>query len=218
MALHPVHMTPELYDYCKQVGFREHPALAAIRETNQAMPQKQMAAMQEVGQLLSMMVMITQAKRVLEIGTFTGYSTLSMALSLPEDGQVITCDKDAEIAAIAEEHWERAEMRDKITIMTQEAATTLQKLCNVNATFDLVFIDADKRSYDTYYEQSLRLMKSGGLMLIDNTLWQGKVADPNTDDKRAQALQAFNQKVFEDDRVDMLLLPMSDGVTLIRKR
>ena len=163
---------------------------------------------------MAFLVQILDAKRVLELGTFTGYSALAMALALPEGGHLTTCDKQEITATLAQDYWKEAGVAEKITLLLGEASETIQSL--EKESFDLIFIDANKRAYDDYYEHCLTLVRPGGLIALDNTLRHGEVihADPQ---KQAQAIKAINAKIHQDPRVSMIMLPMSDGVTLVRR-
>ncbi|WP_437983985.1 O-methyltransferase [Sorangium sp. So ce117] len=167
------------------------------------------------GSLLRMLVALMQARRVLEIGTFTGYSALSMAEALPPDGELITCDRDPEVARIARSFFDRSEHGGKIRIALGDALATLRAM-PASPAFDLVFIDADKERYPAYYEEALPRLRRGGLIVADNTLWSGEVLAPESVDGRAIA--AFNDLVFRDPRVEKVMLTVRDGVTLARKR
>lgn len=165
-----------------------------------------------VGQLLKMIVQISGAKRILEIGTFTGYSALKMAEALPEDGELITLEMNLRYQKIAEDHFREFDIHKKIKLIKGNAQTSIEKL---EGHFDLIFLDADKLRYQFYFEKSLELLKSGGLIIADNVLWDGTVLNP--DDPKSQSLADFNQSVAEDSRVEQVLLPIRDGVTIIRK-
>jgi predicted O-methyltransferase YrrM len=175
-------------------------------------PQPMVTAL--AGQFLAMLVQLTGAKRILEIGTFTGYSSAWMALHLPEDGHITTLDRDPRTVALAQQYWEKADVAHKITSVIGDAKEILGTL---DGPFDLIFIDADKRAYDFYYEKALALVKTGGLIIIDNTLWDGEVAQDPRPNKQAEALHALNQKIHADSRVDMCLTNVGDGMTLVRK-
>jgi predicted O-methyltransferase YrrM len=169
----------------------------------------------EQGQFMALLLKLMQARRVLEIGTYTGYSALVMAESLPQEGRVVTLDRNESTAEIAREFWEKAGVSDKIELRLGPARESLKDL---TGPFDLVFIDADKTNYGLYYEHALKLIEPGGLIVLDNMLWGGQVANPQTDDPDTLALQALNQKIRDDERVDLSLLPVADGITLARKR
>jgi predicted O-methyltransferase YrrM len=213
-------LNAQLYDYLCAVSWRESDVLTQLRHVTAQLPAPQMQIAPEQGQLMALLVNLMGAKRTLEIGVFTGYSTLVVALALPPDGQVIACDVSEEYTAIAREHWQRAGVAHKIDLRIAPALETLDHLLATGEVgqLDFVFIDADKRGYDAYYERSLQLLRPGGLIAIDNTLWSGKVADPTVLDPQTQALRDLNQKLHRDDRIDLSLVPIGDGMTLARKR
>jgi predicted O-methyltransferase YrrM len=174
----------------------------------------------EQGQFMALLVQLMGAKKTLEIGVFTGYSALAVALALPVDGKVIACDISEEYTAIAKDFWGRAGVSEKIDLRIAPALETLEKLIAEGETgsFDLAFIDADKRSYENYYERALTLLRPGGLILIDNVLWSGKVTDPTITDKQTQAIREFNQKIHQDSRISLSVMAIADGLTLALKR
>jgi caffeoyl-CoA O-methyltransferase len=169
---------------------------------------------------MALLAELVGARRVLEVGTFTGYSALVVALALPADGLIITCDVDEEMTAIARLYWAEAGVADKIDLRLGPAVDTLDALLSDGGagTFDFAFVDADKKNYDAYYERGLALLRQGGLMVIDNVLWSGAVADPERQDTDTNAIRALNAKLHGDQRVSLSLLPVSDGITLARKR
>jgi caffeoyl-CoA O-methyltransferase len=174
----------------------------------------------EQGQFMALLAELVGARRVLEVGIFTGYSALVVALALPTDGRIITCDVDEEMTAIARRYWAEGGVADKIDLRLGPAVDTLDALLSDGGadTFDFAFVDADKENYDAYYERALALLRQGGLMVIDNVLWSGAVADPNQKDADTNAIRALNAKLHGDQRVSLSLLPVSDGITLARKR
>jgi caffeoyl-CoA O-methyltransferase len=169
---------------------------------------------------MGFLVELTEARRCLEVGTFTGYSALAVALALPPDGRVVTCDIDEETTAVARRYWAEAGVADKIELRLGAARATLEQMIGGGEAggFDFAFIDADKENYGVYYEQTLALLRPGGLMLIDNVLWSGAVADPARDDSDTVAIRALNQTLRDDPRVSLSLLPIGDGLSLARKR
>lgn len=218
MSLNSVALTPDLMAYVERFGFREHPILKKLREGNQTLENRGYQINPEVAHLLGFLVTLMGIRRILEIGTFTGYSTLTMALSLPDSGSLMTLDKDPNTTAIAEGYWKEAGVGNKIVLKLGNAHDTLEQLVRIESRFDMAFIDANKRQYDAYYEQCLTLLNPGGLIAIDNTLWKGGVAHADAKNKQTQALQSLNKKLHGDNRVDMVLLPFGDGLTLLRKR
>ena len=210
---------PALYDYALAQTLREHPEQAALRQATASHPHAMMQIAPEQGQFMALLAKSIGARRAIEIGVFTGYSALSVALALPADGRLVACDISDENVKIGVPFWQRAGVADRIDLRIAPAADTLRAMLAAGEAgqHDFVFIDADKSSYDTYYELALALLRPGGLVVIDNTLWGGAVARP-ADSADTRALQALNAKVHHDERVDMGLLPFSDGVTLARKR
>ncbi len=208
-----------LYDYVLAHSLREHPEQAALREATRSHPRAGMQIAPEQGQFMAMLARLMGARRAIEIGVFTGYSALSVALALPEDGRLLACDISDEYTQIGIPFWQRAGVAHKIDLRIAPAARTLQACLDAGEAglHDFAFIDADKTGYDTYYELVLQLLRPGGLVVVDNTLWGGAVARP-ADGEDTRALQALNAKIHADPRVDMVLLPFSDGVTLARKR
>jgi predicted O-methyltransferase YrrM len=169
----------------------------------------------EQGQFLQLLVKLTGARRCLEIGTFTGYSALAMALALPRDGKIVCCDLSADWTAIARRYWKRARVEKKIDLRLGPALATLKGL---RGRFDIAFIDADKANYQRYYERCLKLLRRGGLILIDNTLWYGRVIDRRDRSIDTRAIRAFNRRLHRDRRVELSLVPIGDGLTLALKR
>ncbi|GAB4467310.1 MAG: class I SAM-dependent methyltransferase [Burkholderiaceae bacterium] len=208
-----------LYDYVLAHSLREHPALAALREATSTHPRASMQIAPEQGQLMALLVKLIGARRTIEVGVFTGYSALAVALALPDDGHVLACDVSEEYTKVAREYWQRAQVAHKIELVLAPAAQTLAARIDAgeSGTYDFAFIDADKTGYDGYYERCLRLVRAGGLIAIDNVLWHGAVARP-ADSEDTRALQAFNAKLHRDDRIDLALVPIGDGLSLARKR
>jgi len=216
MSNRTINMTDEVVDYVRRVGVREHPALARLREETAGMPMAQMQIAPEQGAFMAMLVQLIGARRILEIGTFTGYSSTAMALVLPADGRILCCDVSREWTDVAQRAWTEAGVRDRVELRLAPATQTLAELDNDS--FDLAFIDADKTGYDAYYEGCLRVVRPGGLILIDNTLQDGRVADASADDDNVRAIRALNDKIADDERVDSVLLPLADGLTMARVR
>lgn len=220
MSNQTLNLSDELYRYLCAVSLREPEVLQQLRQETASHPMSQMQIAPEQGQLMALLVQLMGAKRTLEIGVFTGYSALAVALALPDDGQMIACDVSEEYTAIARRYWQQAGVAHKIDLRLAPALDTLDQLLTdgYGESFDFAFIDADKSNYDHYYERSLQLVRSGGLIAIDNVLWSGRVADTKTEDNRTRKIQALNQKIHQDSRVTLSLVPIADGVTLVLKR
>lgn len=215
-----LNMGDRLYDYLLSVSLREPEVLLKLREETARHPMSQMQIAPEQGQFMALLVQLMGATKTLEVGVFTGYSALSVALALPESGQVVACDVSEEFTAIARRYWEMAGVTNKIDLRIAPAVETLDQLLAEGQaeTFDFAFIDADKSNYGTYYEQALQLVRPGGLILIDNVLWSGRVADGQVQDTRTEAIRAFNRKLHEDQRVTLSMVAIADGLTLALKR
>jgi caffeoyl-CoA O-methyltransferase len=213
-------LTDSLYDYILAHSVREPPLLARLREVTAALPDSNMQISPEQGQFLALLVKLIGARRCIEVGTYTGYSSLAVALALPADGKLVACDINSTTTAIARQFWREAGVESRIELRLQSALKSLDELLAAGgaALFDFAFIDADKTSYRAYYEKLLVLMRPGGLIAVDNTLWSGRVADPIDMDADTAALRAFNDHVHGDRRVDLSLIPVGDGLTLLRKR
>jgi predicted O-methyltransferase YrrM len=216
MSTRTINLTDEVIDYVHRFGVREHPVLAALRERTAPMPQANMQIGPDQGALMALLVRLMGARRILEIGTFTGYSSTAMALALPADGRITCCDVSREWTDIARQAWADAGVADRVELILARATETIAALDD--DTFDLAFIDADKPNYDAYYEGCLRVVRPGGLILIDNVLWSGEVADPSADSDNVRAIRALNEKIAADERVDHVLIPLADGLTMARVR
>ncbi len=216
----PTPMTDRLYEYVLSVGPPEPDAFRALRAETAQLPECEWQIAPEQGPFLAMLVQLTGARRCLEIGTFTGYSAAWVAAALPPDGTLTCCEFVAAYAAVAAKHLTAMGLRAKVDLNVAPAADTLARLIaeGRSGTFDYAFIDADKGRYDLYYERSLELVRRGGLIAIDNTLWDGKVADPAVTDPDTLAIRALNEKLRGDGRVSLSVLPFADGLTLARKR
>ena len=219
MSDRTLNLDDALYQYLLEVSLREHPVLAKLRALTHQHPLARMQISPEQGQFMALLVKLIAARRTLEIGVFTGYSALAVALALPQDGCIVACDVSREYTDVARTYWEKAGVAAKIDLRLAPAVDTLDGLIAAGhaGRFDFAFIDADKTSYDAYYERCLTLLRQGGLIAIDNVLWGGRVAHPAEDDDTA-AIQALNRKLHGDARIDLSLLPISDGLTLARKR
>ena len=220
MANRSIAMTDALYDYLIATTLREPPLLAELRRETAPLPMAMMQIAPEQGQLMALLVELIGARRAIEVGTFTGYSALCVALAMPPDGRVIACDISEEYAAIARRYWARAGVAGRIDLRLAPALHTLDGLIaeGRHDSFDFAFIDADKPNYGGYYERILALLRPGGLLLVDNVLWGGSVADPAKTDCDTQAIRALNARARADERVTISLVPIGDGVLLVRKR
>ncbi len=212
MSNRTLNLTDDLVDYVQRLGVREHPALVALREETAALPERNMQIAPEQGAFMALLVRAMGARRIIEIGTFTGYSSTAMALALPSDGTMLCCDVSEEWTAIAHRTWKAAGVAQLVELRIAPAVDTLSTLGP--DTFDLAFIDADKPSYDAYYEGCLRVVRPGGLILIDNVLQGGRVVEDGADDESVRAIRALNEKILGDERVDPVLLPLADGLTM----
>ncbi len=217
MTIEPLLLTANLYEYFKAVGYRESAHLQEIREHVATFPEGHMQTGPEVVQLIAFFIRLTQAKHILELGTFGGYSAVGMAEALPKDGKIITCDNDPETSQVAQEFWEKFGYGHQIELRLGKALETLDQLAAEGKVFDLVYIDADKQPYDQYYEYSLRLLKPRGIIVLDNTLQRGRVADSSMASPSLTTVRELNKKIHVDPRVFALLLPFSDGVTIVLK-
>jgi predicted O-methyltransferase YrrM len=209
-----------LNNYVQRVGVREHPVLATLRERTASLEMHRMQISPDEGAFLAMLVRLLPARRILEIGTFTGYSSTAMALAQDADDRILCCDVSKEWTDIARQAWTDAGVADRITLRLAPAVETLDELLaeGQGSLFDLAFIDADKGNYDNYYERALRLVRPGGLIAIDNVLWGGRVVDESDQDADTVAIRALNEKIATDERVDVAMTPIADGVTLARVR
>ena len=219
MSRRTLQVDDALYAYIVEQSLREHPAQRALREATAAHPHGGMQISPEQGQFMALLVKLMGARRTIEVGVFTGYSALAVALALPEDGRILACDISDEYTRVGRPYWEQAGVAGKIELRLAPARETLEARLAAGEAgrYDFAFIDADKTSYDVYYECCLKLVRQGGLIAIDNTLWNGSVARPSTD-ADTTALQRLNATLHDDERIDLSLLPIGDGLTLARKR
>ena len=209
----------DVYQYLLSVSLREAPILRRLREETAKLPNATMQIPPEHGQFMSLMVQILGVRRAIEVGVFTGYSSLAVALALPAGGRIVACDISDEYTSVARRYWREAGVDAMIDLRLGPALETLDGLlAHERGTFDFAFIDADKINYAGYYERALHLIRPGGLIMVDNTLWSGRVADPSDKDANTEALRAFNKKLHDDARITLSMLPLGDGVTLARKR
>jgi predicted O-methyltransferase YrrM len=210
----------KLHAYLLEVGVREPEVLRRLRDETAALPESGMQIAPEEGAFLAFLVRLIGARRVLEIGTFTGYSSTAMALALPDDGRIVCCDVSREWTDIAHRAWTDAGVVDRVELRLGPALETLEELLTAGeaGSFDLAFIDADKANYAGYYEAALQLVRPGGVIAIDNVLWSGRVADPAVADEDTNAIRALNDAIAADERVDVVMTPIADGVTLARVR
>ena len=208
-----------IYDYLCDVAVNEPELLKQLRDETAQLDYSAMQISPEQGQFMSLLIKLTGARRAIEIGTFTGYSSICIASAMPEDGRLICCDTSPQWTQMAEKYWQLAGIEDKIKLYTQPAQVTLHMLIDDGAenSFDFIFIDADKQNYIVYYELALRLVRKGGLIAVDNTLWSGAVADPDNSEPGTRAIRRFNDMLRDDDRVSHSLVTIGDGLTLVLK-
>ncbi len=220
MSTRSISLTDALYDYLLAVSLRETELQRRLREETAANPMSRMQISPEQGQFMALLTRLIGARRCIEVGVFTGYSSLAVALALPADGCIVACDVSEEWTAVARRYWAEAGVAHKIDLRLAPALETLDSLLAAGdgGSFDLAFIDADKTNYLGYYERVLELLRPGGLVVVDNTLWSGRVADSDVADADTVALRHFNECLHHDDRVDLSLLPVGDGLTLARRR
>ncbi len=220
MANKTLNLSDTLYTYFQSVSLRADPVLEALRAETSSLRGAMMQIAPEQGQFMHLLARIAGVRQALEIGVYTGYSALCVARALPQDGRLIACDINAEWTAVARRYWERAGVADKIDLRLKPASETLEDLASsgANGTFDFSFIDADKENYGSYFERALELTRPGGLVLVDNVLWSGKVADADINDADTTAIRELNRRLYDDARVDFVTLPLGDGLTIAVKR
>jgi len=220
MSKQTLPLDDRLYSYLLSNSLREPAILTQLRQETANYPASMMQIAPEQGQFMALLVRLMGASKALEVGVFTGYSSLCVALALPPDGKLVACDVSEEYTTVARRYWQQAGVADKIDLQIAPALKTLDALLadgQANS-FDFAFIDADKQNYAGYYDRAFQLVRPGGLIAIDNVLWSGKVADPTVEDASTQAIRAFNQALHQDERIILSLLPIADGLTLAVKR
>ncbi|HET6725585.1 MAG TPA: class I SAM-dependent methyltransferase [Gammaproteobacteria bacterium] len=220
MSHRTININDALYQYLLDVSVREPGVLRRLREETARMPNSNMQISPEQGRFLAMLVQVIGARRCIEVGVFTGYSSLSVALALPEDGRIVACDVSEEYTDVARRYWNEAGVADKVDLRLGPALNTLEEMIDADEDrqYDFAFIDADKTHYANYYERTLKLLKPNGLIAVDNTLWSGRVIDDANEDEDTVAIREFNENLYGDDRIDLCLVPIGDGLTLARKR
>ncbi len=220
MSNRTINLDQALYDYLLEVSLREAPILKALRAETAADPMHNMQIAPEQGQFMALLAGLIGARRYIEVGVFTGYSSLAVGLALPEDGEIIACDVSETWTSIARRYWRKAGLDERIHLHLAPARETLQMLLDQGEAdrFDFAFIDADKESYSDYYDLLLQLIRPGGLIAVDNVLWGGSVIDPEKNDADTEAIRKFNRLLRDDVRVDISLVPIGDGLTLARKK
>ncbi len=220
MSTETLGLDARVQEYLRTVSVQESAALQGLREKTASLPEHFMQISPEQGQFLQLLAKLINAREAIEVGTYTGYSALCLAQAVGPQGRVVCCDLSEEWTAIGRPFWEQAGVDDRIDLRLAPALETLAALSQegASARFDMAFIDADKENYQAYYEHLLELVRPGGLIAVDNTLWSGRVADPGEQDAETVAIREFNQQLAQDNRVFSCLVPISDGVTLIRKR
>jgi len=220
MSRQTIQIDDRLYEYLLGVSLREPAVLADLRAETAKHPYAQMQIAPEQGQFMALLVRLMGASRCLEVGVFTGYSSISVALALPPEGRLFALDVDPEATAIAQRYWKRAGVADRVELRLGDGTQSLDALIaeGLSGTFDFAFVDADKEGYPAYYERALTLLRPGGLIAFDNVLRGGRVVDPKVRDSATEAIRAFNRSLHSDDRVDLSMVPIADGLTLARKR
>ena len=220
MSTRSIGLSEPLHEYLIAHAVREPEVLRRLREETAQLPEGQMQIAPEQGQLMALLVRLMGVQRALEVGVFTGYSSLSVALALPDDGRLVACDVSEEYTSVAQRYWHEARVSHKIELHLGPAVETLDALLigGQAGTFDFAFIDADKTEYEAYYERALHLVRHGGLIALDNMFMGGRVADPSVRSPGVDAIRSLNEHLRTDDRIDLALVPVADGLTLARKR
>ena len=220
MSKKTIQLDDNLYQYLLDVSLREHEVLKSLRDETLNLSGSQMQISPDQGQFMAFLVRAIRAKKILEIGTYTGYSALACALAM-NNGRLITIDRDPVMTEVAKKYWKMAKVDHLIDLMLDDAMNTLNHLLSINEnleSFDMVFIDADKRNYRAYYELCLDLISKDGVILFDNVLWSGDVADPSNQERDTIALRELNQFLLNDDRVNITMIPVGDGITMVQRR
>lgn len=221
MSSKTLFLSDELYVYMKAVSLRVPDILSRLREETSRDPMHVMQISPEQGQFMSLLIKLMAAERTIEIGVYTGYSSLCTAMAMPEHGKIVACDVNKEWTSIARRYWEEAGVSSKIDLYLAPAIQTLDNLLNRRGEcggYDFAFVDADKENYDAYYERCMELLRPGGLIALDNVFWGGSVANPEISDSETKAIRSLNEKIRMDDRVDLSMIPIGDGLMLARKR
>jgi len=220
MSNQTLDLSDNVYEYLLDHSLREPSLLAELRRETSELEMSIMQISPEQGQFMALLAKLIGVKRAIEVGVFTGYSSLSLAMAMPADGELIVCDMNEEWTSMARRYWEKAGVADKVKLKIAPALKTLKALLadGQAGKFDFAFIDADKTNYKNYYECCLELIRPGGVIAIDNVLWGGAVADMSDDSEDTRAIRELNDHIHQDDRVDMSLLPIGDGLTLARRR
>lgn len=220
MSNRTLNLDEALYQYLLSVSLREAPLLQALREETAADPMHNMQIAPEQGQFMSLLAKLIGARRCIEVGVFTGYSSLAVGLALPDDGEIIACDVSEEWTRVARKYWKEAGIAERIDLRLAPADETLGKLLDQGQaeSFDFAFIDADKKNYRVYYDLLIELIRPGGLITVDNVLWGGSVIDKEKQDEDTVAIREFNEFLAGDQRVEISLVPIGDGLTLARKK
>ena len=220
MSNRTITMTDDLYAYLLDASLREPPLLKRLRDETARLAEARMQISPEQGQFMQLLVKLLGARRCVEVGVFTGYSSLAVAIALPADGHLLACDVSEEFTAVARRYWREAGVEQKIELVLAPALATLDARLKAGeaGAYDFAFIDADKANYPGYYERVLKLLRPGGLVAVDNVLWSGRVLDADDRSEDTTAIRAFNKALHRDERIDLALLPIGDGLTLARKR
>lgn len=219
MSNKTINLTEQLHQYLLDVSLREPGILKTLREETASLPSANMQISPEQGQLMALLVQLMGAKNTIEVGVYTGYSALAVAMALPDNGQIVACDISEEYTSVARRYWMQAGISEKIDLRLAPATETLSKLIEEgkSSTIDFAFIDADKENYARYFELCFELLRPGGLIAVDNVLWNGAVIDSDNQDVDTCAIRAFNQQLLSDNRVAISMIPIADGLTLARK-